>query len=76
MTVSMIPLQPILLVLAIGLVPSTAVALEIKGPVVSILDGDTIEVLHHTRAERIRLNGIDSLAMRAPRNVVDSTRRP
>jgi len=29
------------------------------GPVVSVLDGDTIEVLHNTRAERIRLNGID-----------------
>ena len=29
------------------------------GPVVSILDGDTIEVLHNNRAERIRLSGID-----------------
>ena len=29
------------------------------GPVVSVLDGDTIEVLHNNRAERIRLNGID-----------------
>jgi len=27
--------------------------------VVSVLDGDTIEVLHNNRAERIRLNGID-----------------
>jgi len=27
--------------------------------VVSVQDGDTIEVLHNTRAERIRLNGID-----------------
>ena len=27
--------------------------------VVSVLDGDTFEVLHNTRAERIRLNGID-----------------
>jgi len=34
-------------------------ASEITGPVVSVLDGDTIEVLHNTRAERIRLNGID-----------------
>jgi endonuclease YncB( thermonuclease family) len=25
----------------------------------SVLDGDTIEVLHNNRAERIRLNGID-----------------
>jgi endonuclease YncB( thermonuclease family) len=30
-----------------------------SGLVVSVLDGDTIEVLHNTRAERIRLNGID-----------------
>jgi endonuclease YncB( thermonuclease family) len=29
------------------------------GPVVSVLDGDTIEVLHNHHAERIRLNGID-----------------
>jgi endonuclease YncB( thermonuclease family) len=29
------------------------------GPIVSVLDGDTIEVLHHQPHERIRLNGID-----------------
>jgi micrococcal nuclease len=29
------------------------------GPVVSILDGDTIEVLHNAHPERIRLSGID-----------------
>ncbi len=32
---------------------------EVTGPVVSVLDGDTIEVLHNTHAERIRLSGID-----------------
>lgn len=32
---------------------------DFSGPVVSILHGDTIEVLHNNRAERIRLNGID-----------------
>jgi hypothetical protein len=26
------------------------------GPVVSVLDGDTIEILHNNHAERIRLN--------------------
>jgi micrococcal nuclease len=31
------------------------------GPVVSVLDGDTIEVLHNTHPERIRLSGIDCL---------------
>jgi endonuclease YncB( thermonuclease family) len=30
-----------------------------SGKVVSILDGDTIEVLHNNHPERIRLNGID-----------------
>jgi endonuclease YncB( thermonuclease family) len=30
-----------------------------SGPVVSVLDGDTIEVLHYTHPERIRLSGID-----------------
>jgi micrococcal nuclease len=34
-------------------------ASDFSGPVVSILDGDTIEVLHNGRAERIRLSGID-----------------
>ena len=29
------------------------------GPVVSVLDGNTIEVLHNTHPERIRLSGID-----------------
>ncbi len=30
-----------------------------SGPVVSVLDGGTIEVLHNQRPERIRLSGID-----------------
>jgi micrococcal nuclease len=34
-------------------------ASDFSGPVVSVLDGDTIEVLHNNRAERIRLSGID-----------------
>ena len=32
---------------------------DFAGPVVAVLDGDTIEVLHDNKAERIRLNGID-----------------
>jgi micrococcal nuclease len=32
---------------------------EFSGLVVSVLDGDTIEVLHNDRPERIRLSGID-----------------
>ena len=38
---------------------------DFTGPVVSILDGDTLEVLHNNHAERIRLNGIDCPALRA-----------
>lgn len=32
---------------------------DFSGPVVSVLDGDTIEVLHNQHPERVRLNGID-----------------
>jgi endonuclease YncB( thermonuclease family) len=32
---------------------------DFTGPVVSAFDGDTIEVLHNTHPERIRLSGID-----------------
>jgi endonuclease YncB( thermonuclease family) len=39
---------------------SAVLALDFTAPVVSLLDGDTIEVLHNTRAARIRLSGIDS----------------
>lgn len=41
------------------LLASSAFAEDFSGPVVSVLDGDTIEVLHSHRAEYIRLNGID-----------------
>ena len=37
---------------------STAWA-DLIGPVVSVLDGDTLEVLHNQHPERIRLSGID-----------------
>lgn len=39
--------------------PLPTFAGNLSGLVVSVLDGDTIEVLHNNRAERIRLNGID-----------------
>jgi len=38
---------------------SYGLAAEFTGEVVSVLDGDTIEVLHNHHAERIRLSGID-----------------
>jgi endonuclease YncB( thermonuclease family) len=43
----------------LALLGSPVFAVEYSGQVVGVLDGDTIEVLHNTRAERIRLNGID-----------------
>jgi micrococcal nuclease len=40
--------------------PSLALAFtEYQGKVIRVMDGDTIEVLHNTRPERIRLRGID-----------------
>jgi endonuclease YncB( thermonuclease family) len=41
------------------LLANAAFAADFSAQVVSVLDGDTIEILHHTGAERIRLNGID-----------------
>jgi len=41
------------------LIPVCIFAADFSGPVVSVLDGDTIEVLHNNHSERIRLNSID-----------------
>lgn len=49
---------PFLLLVAL-LIPTIVCAADFSGPVVSVLDGDTIEVLHTNKAERIRLSGID-----------------
>jgi len=38
---------------------SVVLASDFSGPVVSVLDGDTIVVLRHQHPERIRLKGID-----------------
>ena len=46
------------LLLAALLIPPTVFA-DFTGPVVSVLDGDTIEVLHNTHPECIRLSGMD-----------------
>src|SRR5262249_12465214 len=42
--------RPVFSALAVG---------DCSGPVISVLDGDTIEVLHNTHPERIRFSGID-----------------
>jgi endonuclease YncB( thermonuclease family) len=41
------------------LLPPQVSAAEFSASVVSVIDGDTIDVLHNGQAERIRLNGID-----------------
>ena len=41
------------------LIPAITFAADFSGLGVSILDGDTIEVLHNHHPERIRLSGID-----------------
>ena len=46
------------------LFPCSSLA-EFSGPVVGVIDGDTLQGLHHQRAERIRLSGIDCPALRA-----------
>ena len=38
---------------------SSGLGAELSGPVVSVFDGDTIEVLRNQHGERIRLNGLD-----------------
>jgi endonuclease YncB( thermonuclease family) len=45
--------------LLLTLLFASAALAALTGPVVSVLDGDTIEVLHNTHPERVRLNGID-----------------
>ena len=49
----------LLLITALSLLPDFVIGADFSGPVVSVLDGDTIEVLHRQRPERIRLSGID-----------------
>lgn len=41
------------------LLATAAVAADFYGPVIAVLNGDTLEVLHNSRPERIRLSGID-----------------
>lgn len=46
-------------ILGIFLCSSHAFSADFTGQVVSVLDGDTVEVLHNQHPERIRLHGID-----------------
>ena len=49
----------LIVALALLLLLALPAAADFTGPVVSVLDGDTIEVLHNTHPERVRLSGID-----------------
>ncbi|MBX3319809.1 MAG: thermonuclease family protein [Nitrospira sp.] len=49
----------VLLLSILVFTPAVEAAFPFTGKVVAVLDGDTIEVLHHGKAERIRLNGVD-----------------
>lgn len=44
---------------AVALVCMAGPAYGFDGKVVGVLDGDTVEVLHDNKPERIRLNGVD-----------------
>jgi len=48
-----------LLAIALLSTPALGSSADFTGPVVSVLDGDTLEVLHDHHPERIRLSGID-----------------
>src|SRR5215472_5489537 len=56
----MLARRTILLLIACFWFSSEIRGADFTGPVVSVLDGDTIDVLHNGQAERIRLNGIDA----------------
>jgi hypothetical protein len=64
-SISVMILHPFIRVVTLGLALSVVsgwslgIAAELTGTVVSVLDGDTIEVLHNRHAERILLSGID-----------------
>lgn len=45
---------------------NVTLAADFSGPVVSVLDGDTIEVLHNKNAKRVRLQGINCPEKRQP----------
>ena len=56
---TLVPHRTQFLLLAALLIPTIVCAADFTAPVVSVLDGDTLEVLHNRHPERIRLRGID-----------------
>jgi endonuclease YncB( thermonuclease family) len=45
--------------MALFMIVAPGMAADFKAEVIRVLDGDTIEVLHEKKPERIRLYGID-----------------
>ncbi len=56
---TLVPHRASFLLLAALLIPTIVFATDFTGGVVSVLDGDTVEVLNGHHTERIRLSGID-----------------
>lgn len=56
---TMVPHRTQFLLLAALLIPTIVCAADFTDPVVSIRDGDTLEVLHNQHPEHIRLSDID-----------------
>ena len=52
-------IEAVVSLLALLMVVAPATAADFKAEVIRVLDGDTIEVLHEKKPERIRLYGID-----------------
>src|SRR5688572_6310625 len=52
-------IEAVACLLALFMVVTPAMAADFTGEVIRVLDGDTIEVLHEKKPERIRLYGID-----------------
>jgi micrococcal nuclease len=49
----------VILLIALCLLPGQVYAASFTGKLVKVLDGDTVEVMHNGKAERIRLAQID-----------------
>ena len=56
---TLMPFSLVVLLITILASASQTYATDFTGPVVRVLDGDTLEVLHNQLPERIRLSGID-----------------
>ncbi len=56
----------LVIIILLNVLALPAFAADFTGRVVGVVDGDTIDVLHHGKAERIRLYGVDCPEKRQP----------